>query len=104
MVLPGPDLTAPECDLAALENENAAMARARALISKVVHSRGLRPLPPTPRKNCRRVVSGDVSEAVLQVALGNRKVGPKLPFPLRPTVRFPGHLTVKFPQVSHSQT
>ena len=68
------------------------------------HSRGLRPLPPTPRKNCRRVVSGDVSEAVLQVALGNVKVGPKLPFPLCPTVRFPGHLTGKFPQVSHSRT
>ena len=49
LVLPGPDLTAPECDLAALENENTAMTRATALISKVVHSRALRPLPPTPK-------------------------------------------------------
>ena len=32
------------------------------------HSRGLRPLPPTPRKSCRRVVSGDASEAVLKSA------------------------------------
>ena len=35
---------------------------------KVAHSRGLRPLPPTPRKSCRRVVSGDASEAVLKSA------------------------------------
>ena len=31
-------------------------------------------------KSCRRVVSGDASETVLQVALGNQKVGPKLSF------------------------
>ena len=60
-------------DLAALEGENGALARAAALISKVVHSRGLRPLPPTPRKSCRRLVSRDASETVLEVALGNPK-------------------------------
>ena len=37
LVVPGPDLAAPECGLSALENENIAMARATALISKVVH-------------------------------------------------------------------
>ena len=30
-----------------------APARAPALISKVGHSKGLRPLPPTPKTNCR---------------------------------------------------
>ena len=35
-----------------------APARAPALISKVGHSRGLRPLPPTPRKNQWRGVRG----------------------------------------------
>jgi len=33
-------------------HENTAPARAPALISEVGHSRGLRPLPPTPRKSC----------------------------------------------------
>ena len=35
---------------------------------------------------------------------GDEKVAPKLSFPLCPTERFPGHMTVKFPHVSHSQT
>ena len=40
---------------------------------KNTHSRGLRPLPPTPRKNCRRVVSGDASETVREVTRGHPK-------------------------------
>ena len=34
---------------------NAALARAPALFSKVVHSKGLRPLPPTPPQKKRRI-------------------------------------------------
>ena len=41
-------------------------ARAPAQISKVVHSRGLRPLPPPPKKRCRREVSENASKTVLQ--------------------------------------
>ena len=40
----------------------------RSVTAQNTHSRGLRPLPPTPRKSCRRVVSGDASEAVLKSA------------------------------------
>ena len=42
----------------AKNHENAAPARAPAMISKVGHSRGLRPLPPTPRKSCSPHVPG----------------------------------------------
>ena len=33
---------------------------------KVTHSRGLRPLPPTPRKRCRRNVSWEAPQTVLR--------------------------------------
>ena len=35
-------------------------------IHKNTHSRGLRPLPPTPKKRCRREVSENASKTVLQ--------------------------------------
>ena len=45
-----------------------ALARAPALFSAVVHSSGLRPLPPTPRKRCRRNVARDAPQTGLKAA------------------------------------
>ena len=43
---------------------------------KVGHSRGLRPLPPTPRKRCSRHAPGDAPEARLNFGLRNRQLDP----------------------------
>ena len=53
-----------------------APARAPALISKVGHSRGLRPLPPTPRKRWSLHVPGDAQEARLNFGLRDRQLDP----------------------------
>ena len=50
------------------------------LFSKLPFGRAA-PTAADPKESCRRVVSEDASETVLQVALGNQKVGPKVSFP-----------------------
>ena len=45
-------------------------AAANESILKVALSRGLRPLPPTPRKRCRRKVAWDAPQSVLKSAWG----------------------------------
>ena len=44
--------------------------RGQAMTHKKTHSRGLRPLPPTPRKSCRRRVFGGAPRTVLKSAWG----------------------------------
>ena len=41
---------------------------------KSTHSRGLRPLPPTPRKRCNRQVPGEALESVLRSAVAAEAV------------------------------